>query len=65
MTKRCKCGHHRSVHRGSQTGCSGLVARGKNALGIKQWRQCPCASFRPSERSWWERVVHGTEESSF
>jgi hypothetical protein len=64
MSRQCRCGHHRSVHRGRNTECIGMVPAGRNALGIKQREFCGCASYRPSERSWWQRrITIGTEES--
>jgi hypothetical protein len=59
----CRCGHHRSVHKGAHTECSGVAAIGVNDLGIRQWRFCPCPSYRKTGESYWERIRTGTEEA--
>jgi hypothetical protein len=61
----CRCGHHRSVHRGPDTGCVGMWPSGVNAIGARQWTRCTCASYRPTEVSWWHRMQIGTEEHQF
>lgn len=58
----CRCGHHRSVHKGLNTECSGMAAVGVNELGIRQWRYCPCQTYRRTDESYWERIKAGTEE---
>lgn len=58
----CRCGHHRSAHKGLHTECSGVVAMGVNDLGIRQWQSCPCQSYRKTDESYWERMGAGTEE---
>jgi hypothetical protein len=59
----CRCGHHRSAHKGAHTECSGIAAIGVNDLGIRQWRYCPCPSYRKTGESYWERIRIGTEEA--
>jgi hypothetical protein len=58
----CRCGHHRSVHKGVQTECSGMAAMGVNELGIRQWRYCPCRIYRKTDESYWDRLRDGTED---
>lgn len=58
----CRCGHHRSVHRGRNTECVGLWDGGRNAIGARVWNRCACAQYRPTEVGYWRRCLDGTEE---
>jgi hypothetical protein len=64
-TSQCKCGHWRQQHTGTNGECRlGVTGKSKNPAGVTlRDRNCPCRSFRPSERSWWRRrILEGTEE---
>jgi hypothetical protein len=58
----CKCGHHRTVHRLRDTRCNGTWPAGKNEIGARLYQWCRCHSYRPTEVSFWQRILHGTEE---
>lgn len=58
----CRCGHHRSTHRGRNTECSATRSAGRNALGAPQRDWCPCRSYRRTSVGYWQRITHGTED---
>lgn len=61
----CRCGHHRIKHASPDTSCVTWKYDGTvNALGIKGIMACPCPSWRPTSRTWWQvHFTQGTEES--
>lgn len=70
----CRCGHHKSVHRGpgslylilgtrgGPTRCSGTWDIERNPLRPQRWEFCTCRAYRPTAVPWWRRIWIGAEE---